>query len=115
MKGRINGLYLALLVFTFALAAPAFAAPAREPLTFDWIFSEEGKTAAGLPSYAWLEDGRVLLYDRYPPLSERTIESFDASPVIGTGRVWATSAISEPSATTDSTSRCSASLTTVSE
>lgn len=54
---------------------PASAQPQR--LELEWILSEEGKTATAVPQHAWLEDGRILLYDRRPPKSERTLAIFD--------------------------------------
>ncbi len=60
-----------------ALTLVSLAAAADEKLTIDWIFSTAGKSAASLPSYAWIDTGIALLYDTVPPKSERTIESFD--------------------------------------
>jgi dipeptidyl-peptidase-4 len=48
-----------------------------ERLTIEWILSDEGKSAASVPDYAWLDTGKALLYDKHPPKEERTIESFD--------------------------------------
>jgi len=67
------------LALAFALVSPALAAD--EKLTIDWIFSDEGKTAASVPSHAWLDTGIAMLYDTYPAKGERTLESFD--PVTG--------------------------------
>ena len=60
-----------------ALTLVSLAAAADEKLTIDWIFSTAGKSAASLPSYAWIDTGIALLYDTVPPKSERTIKSFD--------------------------------------
>ena len=63
------------LVLACAFVSPVLAAD--EELTIDWILSDEGKTAASVPSHAWLDTGVAMLYDTYPPKSERTLESFD--------------------------------------
>jgi dipeptidyl-peptidase-4 len=60
------------------MASIVFASPANaqeERLSLEWMFSEEGKTAVSVPEHAWLHNGMLLLYDKRPPKSERTIES----------------------------------------
>lgn len=59
------------------LAAAPLRAQAPERLSLDWIFSDEGKTAASVPKHAWLETGVALLYDEQLPKAERTLESLD--------------------------------------
>jgi len=39
----------------------------------EWIYSEEGKNVARVPSFAWLDDGTALLYDSRKPKKARTI------------------------------------------
>jgi len=46
-------------------------------ITVDWIYSEEGKTAAAIPSFRWVADGTAILHDRRRKESERTLERFD--------------------------------------
>ena len=48
-----------------------------ERLSLEWLFSEEGKTAASLPEHAWLDNGLLMLYDKRVPKAERTIESYN--------------------------------------
>jgi dipeptidyl-peptidase-4 len=67
------------LVLVLVLVSPGLAT--GEKLTIDWIFSDEGKTVASVPSRAWLDTGIAMFYDTYPPKRERTLESFD--PVTG--------------------------------
>lgn len=62
-------------VAMMVLASPASAQDER--LSLEWVFSEEGKTAASLPDHAWLDNGMLLLYDKRVPKSERTIESYN--------------------------------------
>jgi len=67
---------------TIALSTLAFSISALaqdERLSLEWVFSEEGKTAASLPNHAWLDNGMLMLYDRRVPESERTIESYNPS------------------------------------
>ena len=87
MRRALDRLLVAdLLLFALpsVTAAPGSSSQALSAaLTLDWIWSDEGKSAAKIPDHAWLETGRVILYDkgRLPP-RERTLESFD--PVTGT-------------------------------
>lgn len=55
----------------------ASAVAQNERLSIDWIFSEEGKTATSVPDHAWLDDGLIMLYDKRPVKSQRTLESLD--------------------------------------
>lgn len=73
------------------LAASAFgAAPARpqttaaDGLTTEWVFGDEGRRVASLPTHAWLSDGRLLLLDVRRPPEERAFEFFD--PATGARR-----------------------------
>ncbi|HEX8720194.1 MAG TPA: S9 family peptidase [Pyrinomonadaceae bacterium] len=76
------------LAFCLALSLSA-AAPARaqtraaDRLTTEWVF-DEGRRVAGLPSHAWLSDGRLLLLDVRRPAAERTFEVLD--PATGARR-----------------------------
>jgi dipeptidyl-peptidase-4 len=63
-----------------AVAIVVIALPADaqdERLSLEWMFSEEGKTAVSVPDHAWLDNGLLMLYDKRPPKSVRTIESYD--------------------------------------
>ena len=46
-------------------------------ITVDWIYNEQGRDAAAIPSFAWLSDGTAILHDHRRPESERTLERFD--------------------------------------
>lgn len=46
-------------------------------ITVDWIYSEEGKNAAAIPSFAWFSDGTAILHDGRRSGRERTLERFD--------------------------------------
>ncbi len=59
------------------LAAAGARGEEPQRLTVEWLYSDAGKQAAAFASYAWLEDGTILLYDEQVPEAERTIESFD--------------------------------------
>ncbi len=64
-------LWVGLVVF--AAFPPAAAAQERSKITVEWIYSEEGKNVAALPSYAWLDDGTALILDPRVPPEKRTI------------------------------------------
>ncbi|MBS1787814.1 MAG: DPP IV N-terminal domain-containing protein [Acidobacteria bacterium] len=53
-------------------------------MTAEWIFGDEGRRVASLPSYVWLSDGKLMLYDSRQPPSQRTFEVLD--PSTGTRR-----------------------------
>jgi dipeptidyl-peptidase-4 len=53
---------------------PLVSAQEKRELTVDWIYSDEGEEPARLPSYVWLQDGSLLLYDTRKPKAERTFE-----------------------------------------
>ena len=55
----------------------AESSPGAGGITVDWIYSEEGKSAAAVPSFAWFADGTAILHDQRRPESERTLERFD--------------------------------------
>ena len=44
----------------------ARAAPVQDGLTLDWVFSDEGKSAASVPRHAWIDSGLLILYDEHP-------------------------------------------------
>jgi dipeptidyl-peptidase-4 len=73
--------FLLTAVFAAALAvnAPVVSAqpPAKTALTFEWLFSDEGRRVASLPAHRWLADGKLMLYDASRPPAQRTFELFD--------------------------------------
>jgi Dipeptidyl peptidase IV (DPP IV) N-terminal region len=46
-------------------------------LTLEWIFSDEGRRVASVPSYVWLSDGKLMLYDGRLPAPQRAFEILD--------------------------------------
>src|SRR5688572_24846293 len=68
------------------LAVSAFGAPSARPqppaaidLTAEWVFSDEGRGVARVPTHVWLSDGRLLMLDVRRPTEERTFEFLDPS------------------------------------
>lgn len=59
-------------------------APSKATLTLEWIFGDEGRTVASVPSYQWLADGKLMLYDGRLPASQRAFEILD--PATGVRR-----------------------------
>ncbi|HEX8187834.1 MAG TPA: S9 family peptidase [Pyrinomonadaceae bacterium] len=72
------------LAFVLAVSSSG-AAPARSQttaangLTLEWIYGDEGRRVASVPSHAWLSDGRLLLFDVRRPPAERTFEVVEPS------------------------------------
>lgn len=88
---RVLFIVFAISVFSAALSLAGFnlglfnstslsfaAAPQeKSKITVEWLYSEEGKNIAALPSFAWLEDGTAILFDRREPEEKRTFVRFD--------------------------------------
>src|SRR5215212_11343230 len=69
-------LYL-LLFFTLLTPPSSGQAPSKSTLTLEWIFSDEGRRVASLPSNQWLADGKLMLYDGRLPAAQRAFEILD--------------------------------------
>ena len=69
----LAGIALAVLILTPSVPA----ADDAERITLDWVFSDEGKSAASVPDHAWFESGHGLLYDKHPEMAQRTLERLD--------------------------------------
>lgn len=46
-------------------------------LTLEWIFSDEGRSVASVPSHVWLADGKLMMYDGRLPAEQRAFEVLD--------------------------------------
>src|SRR5882724_4747700 len=79
VRARILSLVALLLSATSGMPAAAAQTPTKTPLTVEWIFDDEGRQVASLPSHAWLMDGSLLLYDGRQPQSKRVFELLDPS------------------------------------
>jgi dipeptidyl-peptidase-4 len=73
-------------VLSASVSAPPAAAQTtpRQPPTFEWVFADETRRIASLPSNLWLTDGTLLLYDTRPPAARRAFEVLD--PATGARR-----------------------------
>lgn len=49
----------------------------KQKITVEWIYSEEARNVARLPSFVWLNDGTALIYDPSLPVNKRTIFKFE--------------------------------------
>jgi dipeptidyl-peptidase 4 len=67
-----------ILASSGALVRAAAQAPAKSPLTLEWIFSAEGRRLAQLPEVSWLANG-TLMYDDDRPAGDQAIEIIDPS------------------------------------
>src|SRR5438552_15280594 len=68
---------LAALAATFVAPTAAAQTPTKSSLTVEWVFSDEGRRVASLPSYVWLSDGKLMLYDGRQPPAQRAFEVLD--------------------------------------
>jgi dipeptidyl-peptidase-4 len=55
----------------------AATAPASQHLTLEWIYGSEGRGVARVPSFAWLDDGSVVIYDSRIPAARRSFERLE--------------------------------------
>ncbi|HZS47461.1 MAG TPA: S9 family peptidase [Blastocatellia bacterium] len=53
-------------------------------LTLEWIFGDEGRSVAAVPSTFWLSDGKLMIYDTRTPQTDRSFEILD--PASGSRR-----------------------------
>lgn len=51
------------LILVFVLIGSSLAFSQKQPLTVEWINSEEGSHIARMPSHVWLNDGSAIFYD----------------------------------------------------
>jgi dipeptidyl-peptidase-4 len=73
---RIKQFFLTILVFSLFLNAYVLAQE-KEQITVEWIYSDKSAEITALPSFTWLNDGTVLLYDNRKPPKVRTFEFLD--------------------------------------
>src|SRR5215212_17858 len=79
MVARAFSLAVVLAVSLFGAAPARPQTTAANGLTLEWIYGDEGKRVASVPSHAWLSDGRLLLFDLSRPPGGRTFEVVDPS------------------------------------
>ncbi len=60
-----------------ALPQQGKTSPVPQKLTAEWVFGDEGRRVAEIPSFAWCADGAVLMYDGRRLAAERTFERLD--------------------------------------
>jgi dipeptidyl-peptidase 4 len=70
----LTRILIVVVVLTTLLVTSQAQAPPKTNLTLEWIFSDEGRRVASLPSHFWLADGKLLLYDSRLPPSQRAFE-----------------------------------------
>src|SRR5215212_5677459 len=69
---------LFLILLLTLLAHPTSAqTPSKSTLAVEWIFSDEGRRVASVPSSQWLANGKLMLYDGRLPASQRAFEILD--------------------------------------
>jgi dipeptidyl-peptidase-4 len=73
MRNSISRLFVLIFFFLYTIFVFNASAQEKSKITVEWIYSEEGKSVARVPSFAWLDDGTALLYDSRQPRKERTI------------------------------------------
>ncbi len=77
-NSRMKRFLLAILVIALIPYADVFSQE-KEEITVKWIYSDKSAEISTLPSFTWLNDGRILLYDNRKPPKERTFEFLDPS------------------------------------
>ena len=77
MRNYVNRSFALLFFVIFAIFGFSTCVQEDEKITVEWIYSEEGKDVARLPSFVWLEDGTAILLDPLNPEKKRTFEKFN--------------------------------------
>ena len=70
----LTRMFFFILALTILTPPTNAQAPAKSTLTLEWIFSDEGRMVASVPSSQWLADGKLMLYDGRLPASQRAFE-----------------------------------------
>jgi hypothetical protein len=71
-----NSILARIALITVAGTAAA-QSPAKPLPTFDWVFSDEIRRVAALPTSLWLSDHTLLIYDSRAPMFQRRFEVID--------------------------------------
>ncbi len=66
-----------MLIWTWILVSANLFAQEKQPLTVQWIYSDESRKVTALPSFTWVQDGTVILYDTRVPVEDRRFEKLD--------------------------------------
>jgi dipeptidyl-peptidase-4 len=77
MNSSLTKWYLLTILVFILLLSPIVLAQDKEEITIEWIYSNKSTEISALPSFTWLNDGRILLYDNRKPPKERTFEFLD--------------------------------------
>lgn len=77
MISTSSKLYLLAVLAVILSFSPNVLAQEKEEITVEWIYSNKSSEISACPSFTWLNDGTVLLYDNRKPPKERTFEILD--------------------------------------
>ena len=69
-------LYL-VIYFLFINLSSLLFAQEKQKLTLEWIHSSKPREFTALPSYFWLNNGKLILFDSRKPVNERSFKVFD--------------------------------------
>jgi hypothetical protein len=77
MKSKISYLVLALAIACGVIVAGSAVGQENKNISPEWVYSEEAEDISAVPSFTWLDDGTLLLYDKRVDKTKRTFERFD--------------------------------------
>jgi dipeptidyl-peptidase-4 len=77
MRKSVFRFFVLTFFFVYIIFVSTALAQEKSKITVEWIYSEEGKNVARVPSFAWLDDETALLYDSREPERVRTIVKLD--------------------------------------
>jgi dipeptidyl-peptidase-4 len=78
MFSFISRCSITILVSILLLNPYLLAQDKKEEITVEWIYSNKSGEITAIPSFTWLNDGTVLLYDNRKPPKKRTFEYLDS-------------------------------------
>lgn len=77
MKSRISNLVSTLLILLGSIVAGSTRGQEHKKISPEWVYSEEAEAIFSVPSFKWLDDGTLLLYDKRIDKAQQTFERLD--------------------------------------
>ena len=74
---KTRALASAVVLVAIAGASVGAQVGGKAPMTFDWVFGDEGRRIAAMPQTTWLADGTLMYFDNRLPAPERAFEIVD--------------------------------------
>jgi dipeptidyl-peptidase 4 len=77
MNNQKSGVVLALMIVLTVIGTGSVRGQEKREITPEWIFSDEAENITAVPFFKWLDDGKLLLYDKRDEQSRRRFDLLD--------------------------------------